>query len=147
VIVAHVDPATPAAKAGIEVGDVIVDVRGRRIDSAADVLSAIEDVGKGEHVKITLVRDRASRSLDATLTNNGTTNARWSPPWLLDWMKPFDSHQRFSTPFEEPPWFRHWLRPHDQTKTDTDSEMASSWLRKLRELFGPKSSGPSCQRS
>jgi len=141
VLVAHVDPDTPAAKAGIAVGDVIVEVRGQKIDSASDVLSAVEDLGKGERVKITVFRDRASRSLDATL------DASWSPPWLQNWMKPFDSHHSFSTPLEAPTWFRDVLKPLDQTRTDKDSELASSWLRKLRELFGSKSSGATCQRS
>lgn len=160
VLVAHVEPGTPAAKAGIEVGDVIVDVRGRKIDTASDVLSAVDDLGNGEHVKVTVVRDRTSRSLDATFTNNATTNAAWSPPWLRDWMKPFESHHAFSTPFAEPTWLWDWLKPREQTKTDTDSAKpvdqtkidadsatASNWLRKLRELFDPKNPGPTCKRS
>ena len=146
VLVAHVEPGTPAAKAGIDVGDVIVEVRGRKVDTASDVLSAVDDLGKGEHVKVAVVRDRTSRSLDATLTNNAT-NAAWSPPWLRDWMKPFDSHHVFAMPFDEPTWFRDWLKPLDQTKTDTDPATAPSWLRKMRELLNPKNSGPTCQRS
>src|SRR6187549_31680 len=55
VLVAHVETGTPAASAGIEVGDVIVEVHGRKIDAAPDVLSALADVGKGEHAKIELV--------------------------------------------------------------------------------------------
>ena len=62
VLVAHVEPGTPAAKAGIEVGDVIVEIRGRKIDTASDVLSAIEGLGKGDHVTVTALRDRTSRS-------------------------------------------------------------------------------------
>ena len=145
VLVAHVDPDTPAAKAGIEVGDVIVEVRGRKIDTAPDVLSAVEDLGKGEQVKITVLRDGRSRSLDATLANNATANASWSPPWLRDRMKPFDSV--FSTPFDERTWFRDWLEPLEPPKPDSDSTTASNWFCKLRELFGPKNAAPTCQRS
>ncbi|MEO6773924.1 MAG: PDZ domain-containing protein [Kofleriaceae bacterium] len=39
VLVAHVEPGTPAAAAGISVGDVIVNVRGRAIGDAVDVRS------------------------------------------------------------------------------------------------------------
>jgi membrane-associated protease RseP (regulator of RpoE activity) len=136
VLVAHVEPGTPATQAGIEVGDVIVEVRGRKIDSAADVLSALDDVGKGEHVKITVLRDRMSRSVDATLTDKAPANASWSAPWLRDWMKPFD----------EPTWFGDWPKPLEPMTHDTDSASASSWLRKLRELFAPKNT-ESGQRS
>lgn len=136
VLVAHVESGTPAATAGIEVGDVIVDVHGKKIDAAPDVLSSLADVGKGEHAKIELVRDGTSRTLDATLVDNAMARAMWSPPWLHndDWMKPFDMH----SPFDEPKWFSDWLKPFDQTMP--------SWLDKLRELFAPKT-GAVCERS
>jgi membrane-associated protease RseP (regulator of RpoE activity) len=146
VLVAHVDPGTPAGKAGIEVGDVMVEVHGRKIASASDVLSAVDDLAKGEHVKITILRDRTSRSLEVTLTNNATTNA-WSPPWLRHWMEPFDSHPVFSTPFDEPTWFRDWLKPLEPTKHDPDPAAVSDWLRKLRELFQSTNEAPTAQRS
>lgn len=90
VLVAHVESGTPAAAAGIEVGDVIVEVRGKKTDAAPDVLSALADVGKGDHAKIELVRDGKSRTLDATLADNGMASMMWSPPWLRDWLKPLD---------------------------------------------------------
>jgi membrane-associated protease RseP (regulator of RpoE activity) len=141
VLVAHVDPGTPAATAGIEVGDVIVEVHGKKIDAAPDVMSALADVGKGEHTKIELVRDGKSRTLDATLADNGLT-MMW--PWLRDWMKPFD--HAFASPSDDPSWFRDWLKPLDQAKSDKDSSEDSSFIHKLRELFAPKN-GPVCQRS
>lgn len=123
VLVAHVESGTPAATAGIEVGDVIVEVHGKKIDDAADVRSALADVGKGQHAKIDLVRDGKPRTLDATLADNGMASMMWSPPW-----------------------FRDWLKPLDQPKSDKDSITDSSFVDKLRELFAPKN-GPVCQRS
>ena len=146
VLVAHVESGTPAATAGIEVGDVIVEVHGKKIDAAPDVLSALADVGKGQHTKIELVRDGKSHTLDATLADNGMASMMWSPPWLRDWMKPFDTHQAFASPFDEPSWFRDWLKPLDQAKSDKDSTTGSTFVEKLRELFAPKN-GPVCQRS
>src|SRR5690349_7608651 len=140
VLVAHVEPGTPAATAGIEVGDVIVEVHGKKIDAAPDVLSALADVGKGQHAKIELVRDGKSRTLNATLANNGMASMMCSPPWLRDWMKPFDTHHAFETPFEVPSWFRNWMKPLDETKSDKDS--TQNFVDKLRELFAPKV----CQR-
>lgn len=146
VLVAHVESGTPAATAGIEVGDVIVEVHGKKIDAAPDVLSALADVGKGEHAKIELVRDGKSRTLDATLADNGMASMTWSPPWLRDWMKPFDTHHALASPFDEPSWFRDWLKPLDQAKSDKGSTEGSNLVDKLRELFAPKN-GPACERS
>jgi S1-C subfamily serine protease len=67
---------------------VIVEVHGRNIDAAPDVLSALADVGKGEHTRIEVVRNGKARTLDATLTDNGMANPMWSSPWLRDWIKP-----------------------------------------------------------
>jgi len=123
VLVAQVESGTPAAAAGIEVGDVIVGVRGKKIDAAPDVLSAFADVGKGQHAKIDLVRGGTSRTIDATLADDGMADLMSSPPWLRDWMKPFETHHAFASPFDD-----------------------TSFVDKLREVFAPKN-GPVCQRS
>lgn len=146
VLVAHVKSGTPGAAAGIAVGDVIVEVHGQKIDGAPDVLSALADVGKGEHAKIELVRDGASRTLDATLADDGHASMMWSPPWLRDWTKPFDTRDAFAAPFDEPSWFRDWLKPLDQAKSDKDPTVGSSFVETLRELFAPKT-GRVCERS
>jgi membrane-associated protease RseP (regulator of RpoE activity) len=148
VLVAHVESGTPAAAAGIEVGDVIVEVHGKKIDAAPDVVSALAEVGKGEHAKIELVRDGTSRTLDATLAETEMARTMSSPLWLYhdDWMKPFDMHHTFALPFDEPQWSSDWLKPFDQPTTDPSSNTMAAWLEKLRELFTPKT-GPVCQRS
>jgi membrane-associated protease RseP (regulator of RpoE activity) len=130
VLVAHVDPGTPAATAGIQVGDVLVEVRGKKIDAAPDVLSALADVGKGEHATIELVRDGTSRTLDAIFADDSAlATVPWSPPWLRDWMKPFDG-----------------LEPVEPTTRAASSNALPAWLEKLHELLAPKT-GPVCQRS
>jgi membrane-associated protease RseP (regulator of RpoE activity) len=131
VLVARVDPGTPAASAGVEVGDVIIEVHGRKIDAAPDVLSALSDLGKGEHAKIELVRNGQARTVDATLVENAP------PAWLRNWMKPFEARQLFPSPFDEP-WFRPWLKPSDEVNSDMNSSHAPNWLDKLRELFAPE---------
>lgn len=143
VLVAHVELGTPAAKAGIEVGDVIVEVHGKKVDAAPDVLSAIADVGKGQRATINLLRDGKARTLDATIVDNGTA-MMWSPPWLRDWMKPFEAHT-FASPLDNQSWFRDWMKPFDPATTDKDSK-TTSFVDKLRELFAPKT-GFVCQPS
>lgn len=146
VLVAHVQYGTPAATAGLEVGDVIVEIHGRKIDAAPDVLSALADLGKGEHAKIELVRNGKSRSLDATLTGNELSSVVQWPSWVRDWTKSFDTNHTITSPFDEPSWFGDWLRPLDQAGRDMDSPQPSKWLDKLRELFAPKT-GAVCRRS
>jgi membrane-associated protease RseP (regulator of RpoE activity) len=63
VLVAEVDADTPAAKGGIEVGDVITAVDGESVGWTGDVSRAIGRKKGGEIAQIDLVRGRASRRL------------------------------------------------------------------------------------
>jgi PDZ domain len=63
VLVSEVDADTPAAKGGIEVGDVITAVDGESVGWTGDVSRAIGHKKGGETVQIDLVRSRASRRL------------------------------------------------------------------------------------
>src|SRR4051812_35021876 len=66
VLVAHIEPGSPAAMAGIAVGDVIVEVRGQKIEEAPDVRSALASVN-GPTVAVDIVRDGKPRSIQVTL--------------------------------------------------------------------------------
>lgn len=75
VLVGRVEAGSPAAKAGIRVGDVLVDVRGHSIDDANDVRSALAAVAKGQTAAIKLVRDRKTMTLQATLIDDTASTA------------------------------------------------------------------------
>jgi C-terminal processing protease CtpA/Prc len=89
VLVAKVEPGSAAAKAGIKVGDVLVDVKGNTVDEASDVIAALSDAKSGDAVKIGLVRDHKQMSLDATIGT--TSSAKKEPDWLkriFPWFRP-----------------------------------------------------------
>jgi len=114
VLVAHVEPGTPAAAAGIAVGDIIVEVRGKTIDSASDVRSALADASTGQGATIQLVRDGKPRSLQATLADDPPPNLfdpNWSGwHWLREFMKPLAPRKQTMTPFEDD-WFYQFDEP------------------------------------
>jgi serine protease Do len=122
VLVAHVAPGTPAAAAGISVGDVIVEVRGMSLDTASDVLSALADASKGQEVTIQLVRAGKPRSLQATLSDDPLPNVFDSPGmrWWWDLMKPFAPQQQTASPFEDN-WFREFRNLFHPAKPDETS--------------------------
>jgi predicted metalloprotease with PDZ domain len=102
VLVAKVEPDSAAARAGIKVGDVIVDVKGSAIEDASDVIDALSDVKSGDKVTVAVVRDRKQMSLDATIMKGSSTNhaqREWLEkmfPWFGDdW--PSQSHRSKST--------------------------------------------------
>lgn len=122
VLVAHVEPGTPAAAAGIAVGDVIVNVRGRAIGGAVDVLTALADVTKGQVVTVELVRDKKPVSLQATLASDAAPQMKTPsmPPWLREMMKPFVAPDETASPFESR-WFRELLHPSKPNESSIHS--------------------------
>jgi membrane-associated protease RseP (regulator of RpoE activity) len=67
VLVGAVEPDSPAAKAGLSVGDVITKVDGDKVESAGEVSRAVRRKSGGETVKIEVERDKAARTLTATV--------------------------------------------------------------------------------
>lgn len=61
-----VAPEGPAAKAGVQGGDVIVELAGRKIENIYDYTFAIEALKIGEAVKIIVVRDGQNLELEVT---------------------------------------------------------------------------------
>jgi serine protease DegQ len=87
VLVARVAPLSPAALAGIKPGDVLTEVRGREVDEAADVVSAISDAPKDQPLVVEIVRDRKSMELSVKL---GSAPTSWLGPlaWLHELLAP-----------------------------------------------------------
>jgi putative serine protease PepD len=66
--ITSVGDGTPAAKAGLQVGDVITAVNGEPVDSALSLVGYIREQTVGSAVKLTLIRDGKTIDVDATLT-------------------------------------------------------------------------------
>lgn len=67
VVIARVENNSPADKAGMKVGDVIIEVNGREVQSSAQVRNEIGLLRIGESVKINILRNGKPRTLTATV--------------------------------------------------------------------------------
>jgi serine protease DegQ len=67
-IVLSAGSGTPAAGAGIEPGDVIVEFAGEEVRAVEDVYAGLRRVSPGDRVEITVVRDGGRRELEAEVT-------------------------------------------------------------------------------
>ncbi|MFO7748682.1 MAG: Do family serine endopeptidase, partial [Desulfobacteraceae bacterium] len=63
VLVAKVYKGDPADKAGIEPGDIITEVEGKKIESSRDLTSSIAGLGVGKKVKVSLIRDGRKKNV------------------------------------------------------------------------------------
>lgn len=70
ILVDEVEVDSPAAKAGLKAGDVILEVDGDSTTSPVSVGAALADRGKGELVKVLVLRKNKTVALDVTLNSD-----------------------------------------------------------------------------
>jgi len=66
-LVSDVTPDSPASKAGLEPGDVVLSVDGRTVEDNGDLSAYVASRPPGATVKLQVWRDRAERTLSVTL--------------------------------------------------------------------------------
>jgi serine protease Do len=66
-VVGNVEPDSPAAKAGVEVGDVIQKIDGRTVEGSADLSRSIRSIRPGQKVTLTVWRNGKARELPVTI--------------------------------------------------------------------------------
>ena len=66
-LIAHIEPDSPAAKGGVEVGDVITSVNGAAVTGSRDLARTIAEMAPGSAVKFGIVRDGQNKMLTVTL--------------------------------------------------------------------------------
>jgi serine protease Do len=67
-----VEPNSPAAKAGLKIGDVITELDGRKITDASDLQVAVGLKSPGTSIKLGLLRDGKELTLPLTLEAMGS---------------------------------------------------------------------------
>ncbi len=66
-LVGEVEPNSPAAKAGLKTGDIILDVSGHPVNDANQLRNMISSMQPGANVNLKIWRDGAQRTLPVTL--------------------------------------------------------------------------------
>jgi serine protease Do len=66
-VVGNVEPDSPAAKAGVEVGDVIQKIDGRTVEGSADLSRSIRAIRPGQKVTLTVWRNGKAREMPVTI--------------------------------------------------------------------------------
>ena len=99
ILVARVEPGTPAARAGVQVGDVLTEVDGRAITDAADVRDALASAKTPDAVKIIVERDKQEVTLTARIDQRSArAHAAWQDLRVLPWLPPLGWYAQHAQP-------------------------------------------------
>jgi serine protease Do len=79
-LVGDVTPNSPAQKAGLEKGDIILDINGKPLNSSAELRMRVSLMSPGTKVNVKVFRDGSEKTLQLTLAEMPTETARNEQP-------------------------------------------------------------------
>lgn len=125
-LVDRVVPKSPADKAGLATGDVIVGVHGSSVSEAWDIFKALSNSKAGDRVNVKIIRNKKPRTLQVTLDADAPGGSMAN---LFDGkIDRFDSDQWGPTPM-----FRHGKSfPFEPSQKAAQSELQDK-IRQLEE--------------
>jgi serine protease Do len=77
VLLEHIIPDSPAAKAGLKESDVITEINGQRVEGAAQFRRMIHEIPSGRSVQVTVWRDGRAQTLSVTLGKSEEHGNMW----------------------------------------------------------------------
>jgi serine protease Do len=80
-LVAQVEDKSPAQKAGLKVGDVILKADGKQVESSSALSEMIQGRKKGDKIKLEILRDKKPLSLEVEIAEEESSSAtfKWTP--------------------------------------------------------------------
>ncbi len=107
VVVGSVAAGSPAAAAGVKVGDVITRVDGHAVSSPWELADELGDHKKGDRVALDVVRDRAPRKLEVTLAQREEPGMDAAQKMVRDFRGPMlalPRMEKFDEMLKSPEW-------------------------------------------
>lgn len=98
-LVNRVDPDSPADDAGIQRGDVIVEVNKNSIEESSDLIRIVRGLAPGTKVPVVVIRDGNRKTFQATLDKRPFRAMRVPPPgarWHQNWDGSMPNPEAFS---------------------------------------------------
>ena len=86
VLVASVEDNSPADKAGVKVGDIVLSIDGKDVDSSLELRRGLRDKKEGDSVRIEVLRNRARQTLVASVVEK--EGARFLLPRDIEGLQP-----------------------------------------------------------
>lgn len=134
VLVQRVEAGTPAAKAGLAVGDVITRVGGVPVDGPSDVSRALADKKSGDLVPVTVVRARRTVQLQAKLDSDAPADGDLDFDFSFDG---FGDLFKGTGPGNSKRFFKQWQWkwPNDAQDPPADPKQLEKRMKELERRF------------
>jgi S1-C subfamily serine protease len=122
-LVSQIKEGSPAEKAGLKVGDVLVTADGKKLERQGDLSKVIQEKEKGDKIKIGFYRDKKTRSVEVVIEEEeGSRLFRFSPEDWEDYSEPWGRS------------YENILRQQNKWQDDSSRKMREQMDRMNREM-------------
>jgi S1-C subfamily serine protease len=122
VLIAKIREGSPAEKAGLKVGDVILSADGVRVEGGEELSELVQDKKKGDKVKIEFLRDKKKMSVDVEVEEE---EAGQIP-------------ELFGFPYEWQDYLDYWDKAMTGEYKDWTDDYSKAYQRQMEELKNKK---------
>ncbi len=102
-LVSKLSKDSPAEKAGLKVGDVIIKADGERVESVRELSGLIQDKEKGDKIEIEFLRDKKKRTVKVEIEEEERSRSFF---YSRDWGDSADVWKKYSESFQKQ--YKRW---------------------------------------
>lgn len=93
IVISRIEEGSPAEKADLKVGDLVLSADGKRMKSIEDLIRVIQDKEKGSAIRLEILRDKKKMTIDVEVDEEGLNSGQFFPSQLKQF---FDSLEKSS---------------------------------------------------
>lgn len=93
--ITRVEEDSPAAKAGLKKGDVVLEYNGQRVEGTEQFVRLVRETPAGRQVKLLINREGATQTITATVGERKGRAFRWEGEWRRDLEKQMEKLREY----------------------------------------------------
>ncbi len=86
ILISRIEEGSPAEKAGLKVGDMVISADGKRVQSIEDLIGLIQDKEKGSTIRLEILRDKKNMTVDVEVDEEDIDSSQFFPRPLKQFM-------------------------------------------------------------
>jgi serine protease Do len=139
ILVASIEKDSPADKAGLKVGDVIIAADGKRMERSQDLVGLIQDKDKGDKITIEFLRNKKKRTVDVEVDeeeSEGTFPVLGNARQYLDVWRDYQNTYREQTKKIEETYKKQGedqYKQHMETQKKMNEQLQKQWEKQQKD--------------
>jgi len=91
ILISRIEEGSPAEKAGLKVGDLVISADGKRVQSTEDLVGLIQNKEKGSTIRLEILRDKKEMTVDVEVDEEDMEKSQFFPRQLKQFIDSWEN--------------------------------------------------------